>query len=229
MKKIIACFLALGFASHLPAQNSFYTLKDLGGNASQSGSRTILCPPGSIYSHEVNYDNGISSQEAHFIWYDQIETSPDAPIHQIVFFGNAMDTPHRDFTIKFYHDNGGVPGAIFASYSSFLTGVSTGEFLFDMEAFSYTYNLPTGITFNAGDWVSVVAANTGGLWYWLTASPGDGCIFNEYMGSYCELGDVAFCLIGGPGGPEVPIASWALGIGIALIAASVILRYRRIP
>jgi hypothetical protein len=228
MKKLITCLFLFGFTLTLSAQTGIKILSDEGGTASYSSSRTILCPSGSIYSHEVNYDNGISSQEGHFIWWDQIETAPGAPIHQVVFFGVVMDTPHRNFTISFYNDNGGVPGTLIASYSSFITGVSTGEILFEKEAYSYTYNLPVGLTFNPGDWVSVVAENTGGLWYWLTASPGDGCSYNDLLGTVCDFGDLAFCLIGGLGGPEVPVAPWALGLGIALIGAAVILHYRRI-
>ena len=44
----------------------------------------------------------------------------------------------------------------------------------------------------------------------------------------CDIGDLAFCLVGGPGGPVVPVEPWALAIGIALIGAIAILRHRRI-
>ncbi len=226
MKKLIIFFIAVGLVHSVNAQKIFKTLSDEGGTASHSGSRTILCPEGSIFSHQVNYVNGISSMEGHFQFWDQIETAPGAPISQIVFFGIANGTPNRNYTIGFYHDNGGIPGTLFASYTDFITGVSTGEFLFDKEAYSYTYTFPANLTINAGDWVSVVAAD-GDTWYWLTGSPGDGCIYNDLVGTMCDIGDLAFCLVGGLGA-KVPVAPWALGIGIALIGAAVILRYRRI-
>ena len=226
MKKLIIFLIAVGVAHSVHAQTTFKTLSDEGGTASPSGSRTILCPAGTIFSHQVNYFNGIASMEGLFQFWDQIETAPGAPISQIVFFGIANGTPNRNYTIRFYHDNGGIPGTLFASYIGFITGVSTGEFLFDKEAYSYTYTFPANLTINAGDWVSVVAA-AGDTWYWLTGSPGDGCIYNDLVGTMCDIGDLAFCLVGGLGA-RAPVAPWALGIGIALIGAAVILRYRRI-
>ena len=228
MKKLIFLSVAFGLSFSMLAQNSYEILSKEGGTASNPGSRTILCPPGSIYSHEVNYDNGIISMEQHFKWWDQIETAPGAPISQIVFFGVVDTIPDRNFTISFYHDNGDIPGTLIASYTGFIPGVYTGEILFDREAYTYTYNLPVSVTLNAGDWVSVVAENSTHAWYWLTGYPGDGWIYNDLLGPMNDLGDLAFCLVGGLGGPEVPVAPWALGIGIALIGAAVILRYRRI-
>lgn len=226
MKKLIICLVAFGFAPSLNAQFAFKTFSDEGGTAS-SGSRTILCPPGSIYSHEVNYANAVNSMEDHFIYWDQIETAPGAPISQFVFFGVTTGTPNRNFTINFYHDNGGIPGTLFFTHAAFIAGVGTGEYLFNDEVYSYTYNLPSSLVFNAGDWVSVVVAWEGEMWYWCNGSGGDGCIYNDYVGDICDLGDLSFCLVGGLGA-EVPIAPWALGIGIALIGAVVILRFRSI-
>ncbi|MFO7615497.1 MAG: hypothetical protein R6W71_12745, partial [Bacteroidales bacterium] len=74
--------------------------------------------------------------------------------------------------------------------------------------------------------VSVVAAD-GEMWYWLTGEGGDGCVYNNYIGEWCDLGDLAFCLVGGLGAPGVPVAIWALALGIALIGITTILRHRR--
>lgn len=227
MKKLIICLVFFGFTFSLHAQGIFKTPIDEGGAASYSGSRTILCPPASIYSHTVDYNNGLSSMEPpHIAYWDQIETAPGAPISQIVFFGIANGTPSRNFTINFYHDNGGIPGTLMASYTDFMTGVNTGEILFEKVIYSYSYTFPSTLVFNAGDWVSVVAAD-GDMWYWLTGSGGDGCVYNNYVGEWCDLGDLAFCLIGGLGAPEVPVAPWALTLGMALIVITIILRYRR--
>ena len=226
MKKLIICLVAFGFTFPLHAQNFNKTLHHEGGTAS-SGSRTIFCPPASIYSHEVNYDNALNSMEDHFIYWDQIESVPGAPISQFVFFGVSGGATDRNFTINFYHDNGGIPGTLFSSHAAFITGIGTGEYLLYDQIYRYTYNLPSSLVFNAGDWVSVVVAWEGEMWYWCTASGGDGCIYNDYVGELCDFGDLSFCLVGGLGA-EVPVAPWALGIGIALIGAAVILRYRRI-
>ena len=228
MKKWIFALLAFGISAALFAQDISKTMLKQGSQASYDGPRTILCPPSSIYSHQVNYDNGLSSQEEHFIYWDQIETAPGAPISQVVFFGVAMGTPHRDFTINFYQDDAGAPGTLKASYAGFITGESTGEILFDMEAFSYTYTLPANLTVDGGDWISVVAANVQGeLWYWLTADGGDGCVWALYLGEMCDMeDDLAFCLVGGLGA-QTPVAPWALALGMALIAIFTIIRHRR--
>jgi hypothetical protein len=228
MKKPIICFLSVLLSASLFAQDISKTVLHEGGQAAYDGSTTILCPPSSIYSHEVNYDNGLSSQEEHFFYWDRIETAPGAPISQVVFYGVAMGTPHRDFTISFYHDDGGVPGTLKATYTGFITGVTTGEILFDMEAFGYTYTLPAPLLVDAGDWICIIAANVQGeLWYWLTATGGDGCVWNNYMGEICEFNDLAFCLVGGLGA-EAPLSPWALGIAVALIGLAVVFRYRRL-
>ena len=227
MKKLIVCLLAFGLTFSLDAQIIPKTILGEGGAASYSGSRTILCPAGSIYSHPVNYFNGLSSMEGLTTYWDQIETAPGAPISQIVFFGIANGTPDRDYTVNFCHDNGGIPGTLIASYTDFITGINTGEILFNKEVYSYTYTFPSQLVINAGDWVSVVAAN-GDMWYWLTGDSGDGCVYNEYIGDWGDLGDLAFCLVGGlGGGEEVPVATWALTLGIALIGITIMLRYRR--
>ncbi len=227
MKKLVFFLFALGLAASLNAQNGFGTMLNEGGATTYSGSRTILCPESSLYSHQVNYDNGLSSQENHVFYWDQIETAPGAPIYQLVFYGVAMGTPHRDFTINFYHDDNGAPGTLKATYTGFITGVSTGEILFDMEAYSYTYTFPASLNVDAGDWICIIAADIPGeLWYWLTADGGDGCVWNNYLGDICELNDLAFCLVGGLGS-HVPVAPWALALGIALIGITILLRYRR--
>lgn len=156
--------------------------------------------------------------------FDQVESDPASSVSQIVFYG-VLDgsSPDRNFEIRFFSDNAGLPGTQFDSYSSFITAVNTGEDFFGYTIYSYMCSFPGTVSIQAGDWISI-RADGNDDWYWLTASGGDGCVYQQGHAYRCEYGDVAFCLIGGP---ATPVSPWAIALGIALIATATILRVRR--
>ena len=199
-----------------------------GGNGNNGLQKDqVPCPPNTLYYHTYNYVGGFTSFTGYgFKVYDQVETTPASAISEITFYGIFDATPGRTFEITFYSDNAGLPGSSIATYTIFLAGVNTGEITGGYyQLYSYTYTLPASISLVAGDWLSVQALDGGSSWYWTMATGGDGCVYQSSVGTRCDYGDVAFCL---GGGEEVPVAPWALGIGIALIGAAVVLRYRRI-
>lgn len=225
MKKFVLFFISIILVFSVSAQKNYRTISEATGMTGSAGNRTILCPDGSLYSHQVNYLNGISALAGVFQVYDQIVTAPGAPVGQVIFYGVAYGEIDRNFTVNFYLDNAGSPGSLIASYTSFLTGVNTGETAFGLTIYSYTYTLPTSITINAGEFISVEAAN-GENWFWMTGSGGNGCFLQvNGMGYICDYGDMAFCLLGVP---PVPITNWALYIGIGLILAFAIVRFRKL-
>jgi hypothetical protein len=228
MKKILTFCFIIGFVFGLNAQNNISTVYQSTGKLGSGGNRAVTCPENAVYAHQINYQTGFTSWTGtDFTVLDQIESTPGTPISQVVFYGVIESgSPDRNFAINFYSDNAGSPGTLIASYNQAITGVFTGENLYmnDYPIYAYTFTFPSSITFVAGDWISV-RADGSDYWYWLSASGGDNCVTQNPIGVRCDYGDVAFCLIGGA---ETPVAPWALGIGIALIAAFVIVRYRRI-
>lgn len=177
-----------------------------------------------FFTPPINYQTAYTSWTlSSYTVFDQIETDPTSAVTQVVFYGIFEGVPDRNFEIGFYSDNAGLPGATLYSYTSFISGVNTGEFWYSYPIHAYTYTFPAGLSLQAGDWISV-RADGSDYWYWMTGSGGDGCAYQQGYGYRCDHGDVAFCLIGGA---PTPVSPWAIAIGIALIAIATVLRVRR--
>lgn len=228
MKKLFLLFITVLTCYTMSGQQHYSTIREVvGGQGDGSGGREISCPENTVYSHIYNGNSGFTSwTSSPYTVYDQMVSAPGL-IGEVVFFG-ASDynlEPDRNFEIKFYYDNGGLPGDQYASYAVFLQGINTGELLIGYyNVLSYTYTLPSPINVSAGDWMSV-RADGSEYWYWCSADGGDGCVQQEGYAFRCDYGDVAFCLVEGI--PPTPLSPWALGIAIALIATAVIFRTRR--
>jgi hypothetical protein len=226
MKKSFLLSVFVVAALSLSAQQIYPTLSEVVGNTGAQGNRgtmTITCPENSLYSHNVNYLSGFTSWSVYTV-VDQIESDPGSAVNQITFYGLFYGSvPDRNFEIKFYYDNAGLPGTEFDSYSSFISGLNTGELVQGLPLYSYTYTFPASRSLDAGDWVSVKADGSD-YWFWATASGGDGCVQQDGYTYRCDYGDVAFCL---SGGAATPVSPWAIALGIALIATAAILRVRR--
>lgn len=229
MKKSIllaaACILLAVMAS---GQTFYRSVNEATGNKPQGsqGSREGLeCPPGTLYSHTFNNLDGYTSWTgSSYTVFDQLESTPAAAINEITFFGVFYGVPGRNFQISFYNDNAGLPGGPIASYTPFIAGTFTGVIWYDYEIYSYSYTLPAPLNLVGGNWVSV-RADGSDYWYWLTASGGDGCLYQQNgMGFTCAEGDVAFCL---SGSAVTPVSDWALFIGIGLILVFAIVRFRK--
>ena len=218
----LMCILALALNLQGQEQQSVITFN---GNNNMTKDQ-VPCPPNTLYYHTYTDIGGFTSYTGFgFKVHDQLEATPAAAISEVTFYGIFDATPGRTFEIAFYADNAGLPGTPIATYNTFLAGVNTGEIVGGYQLYSYTYTLPASVSLISGDWLSVQALDGGNAWYWVMATGGDGCVFQTIIGTRCDYGDAAFCL---GGGEAVPVSPWALGIGIALIGAAVIFRYRRI-
>jgi hypothetical protein len=229
MKKSIilaaACILLAVMAS---GQTFYRSVNEATGNKPQGtqGSREGLeCPPGTLYSHTFNtLDAYTSWTGTPYTVFDQLASTPAAPINEITFFGCFYGSPGRNFQISFYQDNAGLPGTQIVSYTTFIAGTNTGVLWYGYELYGYSYTLPASLSLIGGNWVSV-RADGSDYWYWMTASGGDGCLYQENgTGFNCTEGDVAFCL---GGGAVTPVSNWALFIGIGLILAFAVVRFRK--
>lgn len=232
MKKSIFTFIAFILLTGLVSgQNYFSTSNEAHGNKTpgQPGNRQGLeCPPNTIYSHPVNFEVGFTSWTgAPYVVYDQLVSTPASQVQGITFFGIFEFTPGRTFLISFYQDNAGLPGTQIATYNTgFIAGTNTGQTLDAYyQIYNYSYSLPAPVTLSAGDWVSIVAIDGSDPWYWCSASGGNGCVYQEGVGTRCDYGDVAFCLVGSN---NVPLSDWALYIGIGLILVFTAVRFRKL-
>lgn len=223
MKKTITLITVVLIAASVMAQNAVSVFDQATGNLGSRDVTALVCPEGSLYGQLPDGVNAWIGQNG-YVFYDNLMTAPGAPVKTITFWMLKNPADPVNLVIIFRANSGGIPGAVIASHNVSLTGVPTGEFWQSWEAFTYTFELPTAITLAAGDWVGIQALpDSYGHHYWLTSDDGD--MANYLFPDNGNYGfDLAFCL---GGANNVPVAPWALAIGIALIAVTVVIRLRR--
>jgi hypothetical protein len=198
----------------------------------------MQCPANSLFSQGPMFWYAVSFQEQE-IADDFTTASPPTSIRFWGFdidfetFGTCQPT-EMTFNIKFYERNlsdPAIPGDEFASYT--LACNPQYMIMYDMAVFQIDLNFPGPVALTDG-WVSVDRIDTGDpCWAFITGNDGIGgnaCVNvdgiwvlsmdfwgMEFAPDLCLGGQVQ----------DVPVANWALVIGLILIATFVIVRYRR--
>lgn len=127
-------------------------------------------------------------------------------VNQVVWYGTpgGVNTSQPTFTIVFYEDDGGLPGAVFARQTVSTSISATGEFLtrgrLSNPEYAYSAFL-SPLTFTAGAtyWISIQPDS---YWWWEYGAGGNGRFipfrsedptdFHEHLS-----GDLAFTLLNG--------------------------------
>ncbi len=159
-----------------------------------------------------------STPSAGFVVADNFRTTSDHPIRHACWWGSnySFNPPQGpctpagpdNFTITYYNDAGGLPGAVRASFPVAATKSLTPRIVnpggLNLPVFAYTADHPPVPT-TAGEclWISV-QNNIGGpcVWIWHTAPPGDGYSVAN-LNQPADY-DFAFCL-------DVPIGGGSCG------------------
>lgn len=127
------------------------------------------------------------------------------------------------FTVKFYADSAGQPGAAVGTASIAGNG---GE---SCSGVICTYSLALNFAAAAGTqyWLSIVPDEAfPPQWGWATGSNGDGLAFQDFFGTRSPLAaDLAFTLTGNAAVPEP--ATWALMLGGFGLAGTALRRRQR--
>jgi hypothetical protein len=172
--------------------------------------------------------------------YDNFTLASSDTIRNVEWTGSYINPPTQGaitgFTITFYANNGGAPGA--AIQTENISGNANETLLgtfgtSQTAAYTYNANLPTALTATGGTqyWMSIVADSAyPPEWGWDSGSGGDGVMYQSISGvsggtpemnpSYAPSGtvfDLAFTLSDTPAVPE-PATISMLGIGIAALA-----------
>jgi hypothetical protein len=118
-----------------------------------------------------------------------------------ISYSNCNENPAQ-FEIKFYEDNGGVPGAVTNTYNATVVGAPTGLMYEIFELKEYTVTLSPCATIPNG-WISIQGVGVGGdpgdcLFYWANSQGGDGIC---YQNGATLTEDAAFCLAAAGGCP----------------------------
>ncbi len=191
------------------------------------------CPATSQLSQPVNpLDAGFngygSDLGSDFLMYDDYTVTD--PVCWVKFWGLYTGTADTDFTIEFWTDNAGQPGALTSSYPIVgATPVDTTWTAFGFPLYEYFVELPTCETQLTG-WISIVGANNGSTFYWAVNSTATGADCYSYQVSTTtwtpDPTDLAFCL--GNAEPPTPTplpvpASGPFGLGVMIFAISALL------
>lgn len=165
--------------------------------------------------------------------FDNFTLGANGAINNVSWAGAWFNPPTQGtitgFTLSFWADGAGQPGALLQSYfiggNASETFLATGTFGID----TYTYSANLGTVFNAlagiQYWLSIVP-DTNGInpqWAWATGTGGDGISYQDFFGERFQQGfDFAFSLNSANGNavPESGATALLLGstvIGLALL------------
>ncbi len=183
---------------------------------------------GGAYSSQDDTTGGNGNFATAYDNFTLPSLSSVATVSWVGEYFNGTIAPISGFTLQFYSDNAGIPGA--SVYSTFIAGTANetdigGTGLGD-EAYSYSANLGTAFTALGGVqyWLSIVPdLGFPPQWGWSTGTGGDGASYQVFLGTgAAKTGDLTFEL-DGLAIPE-PLTFGLIGFGLAGIA---LVKFRR--
>jgi len=202
------------------------------------------CPANSIFSQApVNTNNAYFSDNEtnsfNQILYENFY-GLTTPIDGITFWGilwnggSCYSSGTIDFIVNFYQDNSGAAGTLVQSFPVSITPIVTGSIVSSSTVLRFDLALPSAISLTNG-WLSVYRVNPNNsycIFAWINTFNGDGYTgftsFNSPI-TYWNGDNMSFCLTGEQQPPlETPVSNWALFIGIGLILAFAVIRFRRV-
>jgi len=159
--------------------------------------------------------------------YDNFTLAGGGTISNVEFTGGYFNPPSQGtitgWTVNFYSDNAGQPGALVGTDS--LAGTGGETFLTNAGGFPiYTYSINLGTSFIASSgtqyWLSVVPdLGFPPQWGWSSGTGGDAASYQDFFGARSQQGfDMAFTLNGTSATPE-PVSFLLAGSALALLVS----------
>ena len=227
-----------------PVKISWEQFKEQGQNTVTDNGDMLLCPDLSIWSQPPNDPNAswtayTSDASMGLIVYDNF-SGLIGPINEVRFWGiNASYDPSigfivcdsedpMTFNIRFLYDNGGSPGNSYADIYTASYRENTGVSYAGFPLYKYTIHLGLPIELTSG-WIYIQGYSVGDpdcKFLWMDSPVGDNISFQvDPLGLINPLGnDLSICF---GTSAEIPLSNWAIFIGIVLVLATVIIRFRR--
>jgi hypothetical protein len=251
LKGLLVLLLSLIMLSGMSQQQltSKITSNGVQGSAQRGTTAFESCPPASVFSQAPTLPDdatwtGYTSDENSVFTYLVYEnfSGITQPITAVHFWGLKLSyaggwdvcTTENPmvFNVKFYQDNAGSPGALVESASINILGDNTGLNYGYGSLYHYLAVLETPVSLSAG-WISIQGTENGNpdncIFVWMNSPIGDNTGLQAQPSMAPLYDNLSLCIEAGSGPiPEIPLAPWAIGIGIFLIAGSIMLRYRRL-
>jgi hypothetical protein len=221
-----AMLISLMLSSQFLSAQDIISSPDFNGDVSRS-TAVFDCPIPNVFCYAPeNSTTGYTSDETTGFKCYQSFSGASGSFSTVTVWGVHTSTPSgdRELLVEIY-EAGNTPGNIISTTTATVTPVSTGELIIGFPVYLYTISLPTTLSITEG-WVSVQATNGGTpTFYWVNtlASPS----FPAYQTGPAPLNPEGLAMSLGGETAQVPISNWAILIGIMLIGAFIVVRYRR--
>jgi len=193
---------------------------------------TLLMAP--LASAATLYSNGVpdlvdgwfSDTDAGKVQLDTLSLSSPGTVRSVQWWGGyccAGGQSADTFTIQFYSDVAGVPGAVFQTYAVAPTLVDTGNTVAGFEVFQYTADVPDTLLSAGNYWISIfndTTADPANNWFWATSAQ-TGTSYEIDGGGAPILNGVSLAFnLADTSSPSVPEPSTLLlsGLGLAAVA-----------
>lgn len=227
MKKLTFTLVLMAFAFGAVSQ---VAMQEAVQGGSSRFTHDFTCMPAYVFGQiPTDLNTGIYCDVIHTYSKVADDYTATGPFNTLKFWGHHVSQPVEPFLIEFYDGVPGQPGtSVIHSFNMNLTAVATG-YISSSGFPVYEFDATFGATITQlNGWVSVsrtdYAATDPFTWTGLNGG-GNSLSYDHYSSYWYNANHApAFCL--GTTG-TIPISGWALFIGIGLILALAVLRFRK--
>ncbi len=192
----------------------------------------FVCPPNPVFSQVFpTVEDGEYCQLGYFYYIVADDYAATGPFSTMRFWGGDFYgcslAPTEMFDIKIWNGDPSAGGTLVNSFTLAGTVTPTTVILGSTAIYQIDIDFGTSIT-QLNGWIGITrnGATCSNGFAWATSGSGNSMSFGG--GAWAPVDDALVFCLGGGGITETPISNWALFIGIGLILAFAVIRFRRV-